>query len=448
MPQATPPAAGSVVVLAAGAAVLAARGRTSLLVAAHHPGWRRRRDVNLGLRVAKKAVAGIKPEELKTPTKGTSVTPPGPTGGLPARKPNAPEAKKPEESQPSSKDDRLDKMKAAMKKINKDAGEEVIRMLGSTALQASGKTFSTGVLSLDLAMGGGWPCGRIVEIYGPEASGKTTLALHAMVEAAKLGGVAFIDVEHALDRGYAERIGVDFNRVAFVQPDSAEGAIDMVEDLVKSEGVSLVVVDSVAALVPLEEVAKDMEQASIGLTARLMSKAMRKLTPVASKTGCTVMFINQLRATIGGYGLQEVTSGGKALKYAASVRLEVRAPKSGLLKHPGQDTPYGTSAYAKVVKNKVFPPHKEAHFDIIYGKGVSKEVSVFQAAVECGVIVKAGAWFTYNGMRHQGKEKFTAALQEDSKLCKQMEEAVTKYSKAAAANEIVAKEEEEEKEEE
>lgn len=290
---------------------------------------------------------------------------------------------------------------------------------------------------MDMAMGGGWPRGRIAEVYGPEASGKTTLALHAIVEAQRQGGLAaIVDVEHALDRDYARRIGVDFGRLAFAQPGSAEDALDIVESLVSKAGLDLVVVDSVAALVPEEEIEKGMGQATMGLVARLMSKAMRKLTPIASKENCTILFINQLRANIGGYGASEVTTGGNALKYYASVRVEIRAPKGNLI-NVGTEDPTGVRAKAKVTKNKCAPPHKTAEFDIMFGSGISQESSTLEAAIMCGIVDKKGAWFVYKDTKLQGRDNFAQFLKKNPDVKSELEQRVRDHCKLHSEDFVV-----------
>jgi len=323
-----------------------------------------------------------------------------------------------------------------LKKVQKMMADMKVTFLGDEAHEEI-DTIPTGVLGLDMIMGGGWPRGRIAEVYGPEASGKTTLALHAIAEVHKAGGIAaFVDVEHALDREYCKTIGVDIDRLVFDQPDSAEDALQRVETFAR-EGLDLVVLDSVAALAPREEIEKGIGEATIGLVARLMSKALRKITPIASRTGCTVLFINQLRANIGGYGLSEVTTGGRALKYAASMRAEVRAPASLFLKRAGGEA-YGMRAKVKVTKNKIAPPHKSCEFDIIWGQGVSKESCVLEAALTYGIVEKRGAWLSYGDVRKQGREHFAAEMRRVPALCEELAEA----AKARASGKLEEEDEE------
>ncbi len=293
-------------------------------------------------------------------------------------------------------------LEEALKRIEKDYGKGAVMRLGEqTAMNV--EAFSTGSLTLDLALGiGGIPKGRIVEIYGPEMSGKTTLALHAAASAQKSGGIAaYIDVEHAFDPSYAAGIGVDIDELLIAQPDTGEQALDICESLVRSGGVDLVVIDSVAALTPSAELEGEVGETVVGALARLMSQAMRRLAGAISKNSCTVIFINQLRLKIGNpYGNPETTSGGLALKYYASVRLEVRRAD------PIKDgsTQIGTRTRVRVVKNKVAPPFREAEFDMIYGKGISRIGEIVDLAVNLGIIDKAGAWFTVEDARIQGRE--------------------------------------------
>ena len=303
-----------------------------------------------------------------------------------------------------TKEDKQKALEAALKQIEKDFGQGAVMKLGESQKNMNIQTVSTGSLSLDTALGlGGVPRGRVVEIYGPESSGKTTVALHIVAEVQKLGGIAgFIDAEHALDPVYAKNIGVDIDNLYISQPDNGEQALEIADTMVRSGAVDVIIVDSVAALVPKKEIEGEMGESVVGLQARLMSQALRKLTGVISKSNCVVVFINQLREKVGVmFGNPETTTGGRALKFYASVRMDVRRVET--LKQ-GSDA-VGNRVRVKIVKNKIAPPFKEAEFDIMYGKGISKEGDVLDLAVKDGLVDKSGAWFAYNGAKiGQGRE--------------------------------------------
>ena len=304
-------------------------------------------------------------------------------------------------------DDRKRALETALAQIEKTYGKGAIMRLGDHSEQVNVEAISTGSLSLDLALGiGGVPKGRIVEIYGPESSGKTTLALHILASAQKNGGeAAFIDVEHALDPTYARALGVDIDNLLISQPDTGEQALEITEQLVRSGAVDVIIVDSVAALLPRSELEGEMGDSSVGVIARLMSQALRKLTGAVSKTNTIVVFINQLREKIGVmYGNPETTPGGRALKYFSSVRIDVRRIET--MKVGGEMV--GNRTRAKIVKNKVAPPFKEAEFDIIYGEGISKIGEIIDLAVKLELIDKAGAWFTVGEQRLQGRDSVKA----------------------------------------
>ena len=323
-------------------------------------------------------------------------------------------------------------LETAISRIEREYGKGTIMKLGeNTKMNVS--AVSTGSISLDLALGiGGVPKGRIIEIYGPESSGKTTVALHVVAEVQKLGGeAAFIDAEHALDPVYAKNLGVDINNLLVSQPDSGEQALEIADALVHSGAIDAIVVDSVAALTPQQEIDGDMGAAHVGLQARLMSQAMRKLSSSISKSNCVVIFINQLREKVGiSYGNPEVTPGGRALKFYSSVRIEIR--KKEVLKSGSEI--YGNHVLCKVVKNKVAPPFKTAEFDILYGKGISKTSELCDMGVAMGLLEKSGSWFSFEGQRiGQGRDKAVTFLEENPDVAAKIEEGIRKL---AATGEI------------
>ena len=314
------------------------------------------------------------------------------------------------------REDKLKALDAAISQIEKQYGKGAVMKLGDPAAQMNVETIPTGSLSLDIALGlGGIPKGRIIEIYGPESSGKTTVALHCVAEVQKAGGIAgFIDAEHALDPVYARNIGVDIDNLYISQPDCGEQALEITETMVRSGAIDIVVVDSVAALVPKAEIDGDMGDSHVGLQARLMSQALRKLTAVISKSNCTVIFINQLREKVGVmFGNPETTTGGRALKFYSSVRLDVRRIES--LKQGGEVI--GNRTRVKVVKNKIAPPFKEAEFDIMFGEGISREGDILDLAAEINLINKSGAWYAYEGNKiGQGRENAKQYLKDNPEV--------------------------------
>jgi recombination protein RecA len=321
----------------------------------------------------------------------------------------------------------------ALAQIERQFGKGSIMKMGDFSEKMSIEVIPTGSIALDLALGvGGVPRGRVVEIYGPESSGKTTLALHIIAEAQKLGGTAaFVDVEHALDPTYAHGLGVDLDSLLVSQPDTGEQALDIAEMLVRSNAVDVVVVDSVAALVTKAELEGDMGDTHVGLQARLMSQALRKLTSAISRSKCVMIFINQLREKVGVmFGSPETTSGGRALKFYASVRLDVRKLEQIKI---GQDV-VGSRTRVKVVKNKVAPPFRQAEFDITYGKGISKMGSILDVALERNIVAKSGSWYTYGDVRvGQGRENSKAYLEEHGDLAEEIEGKIREALTAAAA---------------
>ncbi len=327
-------------------------------------------------------------------------------------------------------------LETAISQIEKSYGKGSIMRLGA-GMQVNVEALPTGSLSLDLALGiGGVPKGRIVEIYGPESSGKTTLALHMVASAQKAGGeAAYIDVEHALEPAYARALGVDIESLLISQPDTGEDALAIAETLVRSAAVDIIVVDSVAALVPRSEIEGDMGDSSVGVLARLMSQALRKLAGTISKTNCIVVFINQLREKIGVmYGNPETTPGGRALKYFASIRIDVR--KTETLKN-GTEL-IGNRTRAKIVKNKVAPPFKEAEFDIMYGEGISKVGEILDLAVQLDLIEKGGAWFTYGETRVQGRDGMKQYLRDHPEVADELEEKIRKNATKLMTPQAVA----------
>ena len=315
-------------------------------------------------------------------------------------------------------------LEAALGHIEKQYGKGSVMKLGDSSSNMVVEAVPTGSLGLDIALGvGGVPKGRIVEIYGPESSGKTTVALHMVAEVQKRGGIAgFIDAEHALDPVYAKNIGVDIDNLYISQPDNGEQALEITETMVRSGAVDIVIVDSVAALVPKAEIEGDMGDSHVGLHARLMSQALRKLTAAISRSNCVVIFINQLREKVGVmFGNPETTTGGRALKFYASVRLDVRRTET--LKQGGEMV--GNHVKVKVVKNKVAPPFKQAEFDIMFGTGISREGEILDLASECNVVNKSGAWYSYNGERiGQGRENVKIFLKDHPEVCEEIEKQV------------------------
>ena len=314
---------------------------------------------------------------------------------------------------------------AAIAKLEKDFGKGAVMKLGDSRAHVNVETVPTGCLSLDLALGlGGVPKGRVIEVYGPESSGKTTVALHMIAQ--KRGGIAgFVDAEHALDPVYAKNIGVDIDELYISQPDSGDQALEIAETMVRSGAIDIIVIDSVAALVPKQEIEGDMGDSHVGLQARLMSQALRKLTPVISKSNCVVIFINQLREKVGVmFGNPETTTGGRALKFYASVRMDVRRIET--LKQSGEMV--GNRTRIKIVKNKIAPPFKEAEFDIMFGKGISKSGDILDLATEIDVIKKSGSWYAYEGTKiGQGRENAKSYLESNPEIMEEVEKKVREH---------------------
>ncbi len=314
---------------------------------------------------------------------------------------------------------------SALTGIEKTFGKGSVMKLGDDSRREGIETTTTGSLSLDTALGiGGIPKGRVVEIYGPESSGKTTIAMHCVSEVQKAGGIAaFVDAEHALDPVYAEAIGININDLYVSQPDNGEQALEITEALMRSGAVDLIVVDSVAALVPRAEIEGDMGDSHMGLHARLMSQALRKLVGIANKTGCTLIFINQLREKIGSYGGGETTTGGRALKFYASIRIDVR--RIDFLKGANAQDVIGNRVKVKIAKNKLAPPFKVCEFDIMYGEGISREGDILEIATEMDVVVRSGAWYSYNDEKiGQGREKVKQYFIENPDICREIENKV------------------------
>ncbi len=352
-------------------------------------------------------------------------------------------SKKFEEIKPEDKQKALE---AALAYIEKQFGKGSVMKLGDSSAKMNVEVIPTGSLSLDIALGvGGIPKGRIIEVYGPESSGKTTIALHMVAEVQKQGGIAgYIDAEHAMDPVYAKALGVDIDNLYISQPDDGEQALEIAETMVRSGAIDIVIVDSVAALVPRAEIQGEMGDSHMGLQARLMSQALRKLTGITNKSKCSVVFINQLREKIGiTFGNPETTTGGRALKFYASVRIDIR--KADALKQG--DSVVGNRTKVKIAKNKVAPPFKTAEFDIMYGQGVSKEGDILDLAAEIDVINKSGAWYSYKETRiGQGRENAKIYLKEHPEQCKEIEMEVRKYYNLPVDGQILEEIEEEENE--
>ncbi|MGL4411315.1 MAG: recombinase RecA [Bacteroidales bacterium] len=327
------------------------------------------------------------------------------------------------EKNPAIQNERLKALQSAMDKIEKNFGKGSIMKMGASEVEAV-EVIPTGSLGLNLALGvGGYPRGRVVEIYGPESSGKTTLAIHAIAEAQKMGGIAaFIDAEHAFDRFYAEKLGVDINNLLIAQPDSGEQALEIAEQLIRSSAIDIIVIDSVAALTPKAEIDGEMGENKVGLQARLMSQALRKLTGVINKTNTTCIFINQLREKIGVmFGNPETTTGGNALKFYASVRLDIRRV-SAIKDAKDSDEQVGNQVRVKIIKNKVAPPFRKAEFDIMFGEGISRTGEIIDLGVDREIIKKSGSWFSYGETKlGQGRESAKMTLRDNPELMEELE---------------------------
>ncbi|MGL5016434.1 MAG: recombinase RecA [Bacteroidales bacterium] len=327
------------------------------------------------------------------------------------------------EKNPAIQNERLKALQSAMDKIEKNFGKGSIMKMGASEVEAV-EVIPTGSLGLNLALGvGGYPRGRVVEIYGPESSGKTTLAIHAIAEAQKMGGIAaFIDAEHAFDRFYAEKLGVDINNLLIAQPDSGEQALEIAEQLIRSSAIDIIVIDSVAALTPKAEIDGEMGDNKVGLQARLMSQALRKLTGVINKTNTTCIFINQLREKIGVmFGNPETTTGGNALKFYASVRLDIRRV-SAIKDAKDSDEQVGNQVRVKIIKNKVAPPFRKAEFDIMFGEGISRTGEIIDLGVDREIIKKSGSWFSYGETKlGQGRESAKMTLRDNPELMEELE---------------------------
>ena len=336
------------------------------------------------------------------------------------------------EKMSSEKEAKLKALQLTLDKLDKTYGKGTVMKMGDKAVEEV-ETISSGSLGLDLALGvNGYPRGRVIEIYGPESSGKTTLTLHAIAEAQKAGGIAaFIDAEHAFDRNYAEKLGVDIENLIISQPDNGEQALEIAENLIRSGAIDIVVIDSVAALTPKSEIEGEMGDSKMGLHARLMSQALRKLTGTISKTNCTVFFINQLREKIGVmFGNPETTTGGNALKFYASVRLDIRR----MTQIKDGDEAVGNHVKVKVVKNKVAPPFRQAEFDIIFGEGISKTGEIIDMGVELGIVQKSGSWFSYNGDKlGQGRDSVKQLMLDNPEMAAEIENKIREKIKEMQA---------------
>lgn len=343
----------------------------------------------------------------------------------------------------SVKAEKLKALQLTLDKIEKTYGKGAVMKLGDDAAIDNLEVISTGSIGVDMALGvGGFPKGRIIEIYGPESSGKTTLAIHAIAESQKKGGIAaFIDAEHAFDPVYAQKLGVNTNELMVAQPDNGEQALEIADNLIRSGAIDIIVIDSVAALTPKSEIEGEMGDSKMGLHARLMSQALRKLTSTISKTGCCCIFINQLREKIGVmFGNPETTTGGNALKFYASVRLDIR--RISQIKEG--DNVIGNRVKVKIVKNKVSPPFKQAEFDLVYGTGISKIGEILDLGVDLGILKKSGSWFSYNDTRlGQGRDAVKQLLMDNPELCDELEEKVRALlaGKSGGAHEVPMEEE-------